>query len=466
MLETDPAVTILMPAIEAETSASNLVTTAFDDEQPVEVFGHYRIVGSLGRGGMGTVYRALDESLQRYVALKVILAPSGSDDDTRHVQRLLQEAIAQARVNHPNIVHIYFVGVQGSAPFFAMELVQGPTLAQRLKEGALTFGEVIGFAEQIVSALAHAAEFDILHGDIKPSNILLSNSQIVKLTDFGLARRLSEIVEPTGVISGTPDYLAPETLAGVPLDVRSDMYSLGVTLFEMTFGRLPYQYSGRSIAERLRVHQEEPVDFPVPWPKQIPEPWRDVLAKLLSKTPEQRYPTYDELRLELGRLKPITLLAAARAPRALAWIVDLGLAQAAQQLAAAPMTFVAVNNSLPLMQLAAPILSSVILLLASLLQSTWQKSPGKKLFQLRIVDRHGLIPRKPVLFARMAMQLLPIWATVLYQMCSAIGAESLGKILASAFVLVTLLDGCCVLFTRRKRSLHDLLFRTEVVLDA
>lgn len=451
------------PLAPPEESADNQPAAATNEK-----LGHYRIVDALGQGGMGTVYRAFDESLQRYVALKVMRAPSGSTTSTQHIQRLLQEAIAQARVNHPGIAHIYYVGVEQNSPFFAMELVSGPTLKQRLQNGPLPFPEMIDCAQQIVSALQHAAEFDILHGDIKPGNILLTPSNTVKLSDFGLARRLSEISSQEGRITGTPDYLAPEAIAAKPLDLRSDMYSLGVTFFEMTFGRLPYSPTGNSVMERLRAHQENAVEFPTPWPDKIPLAWRDVLSKLLSKTPSDRYASYSELMHDLIRLTPGTLHPGGIGPRSLAWFVDLGLANTALQIVVAPLTsgFLTIPwISGSMLQLTVALLSIVILLIVALVQPYWGKTPGKKLFQLRIVDRHGLAVRKPILFARMLVQLLPMWAGLMNDICSALGSPLLGMVLAGFTILVTLLDLGWALFHPRRRCLHDLLFRTRVVLD-
>lgn len=433
-----------------------------------ERFGHYRLVNALGQGGMGTVYRAFDESLQRYVALKVIQSPTDQPAKTQNTQRLLQEAVSQARVNHPNIVHIYFVGVENDSPFFAMELVNGQTLKQRLQNGPIPFSELISSAQQIVSALQHAAELDILHGDIKPGNILLTNASVVKLADFGLARRLSEISSDEGRITGTPDYLSPEAIVAKPLDVRSDMYSLGVTFFEMTFNRLPYTCSGSGVMERLRAHQEQAVAFPAPWPEKIPLAWRSVLAKLLCKDPAGRYHTYHELMHDLVQLTPVTLHPGGLGPRSLAWFVDMGLANTTVQLLTVPLTSGLATTSWvsqPVLQLTAALVGIIVLLLIALLQSYWGKTPGKKLFQLRIVDRHGLAVQKPLLFGRMLFQLLPLWAGILYQICSAFGAIFLGQILSGITLAITLLDLVWAIFHKRRRCLHDFLFRTRVVLD-
>jgi serine/threonine protein kinase len=469
IIEHDPAVTIVSRGGQFNFSVGTNQTQ--NDSGPSrggEVLGHYRIVDALGSGGMGTVYRALDESLQRYVALKVMRESTASHADSRSVQRLLQEAIAQARVNHPNIVHIYYVGSDGRSPFFAMELVNGQTMAQRIKSSELSFSEIIDYAQQIASALKHAAELDILHGDIKPANILVNNTNTIKLSDFGLARRLSEIATESNELSGTPDYLSPEAIDGEAIDVRSDIYSFGVTLFEMTFRRVPYADSGRTLIQRLQAHQQHSVDFPEPWPKHIPQVWQFILANMLNKKPAERYPNYDALLADLAHVKPNAFQMAARVPRAVAWIIDLGLANAAQGILVGPIGFLLAtskyNSEWPL-QLGLILLSCVVPLLASFLQSTWKKTPGKSLLQLRIIDRHGLTPSKSVLFGRAAVQLLPIWAGAAYQLFHLGGSNYLALAAVIGLVGFSVLDAGYACINRNKKSIHDVLFRTRVVLD-
>jgi hypothetical protein len=298
---------------------------ADDDARIGQRLGHYKIECQLGRGGMGTVYRALDESLQRYIALKVIDGWVNSVSDTQQLLRLCQEALAQARVNHPHVAHIYYVGRDDGSPFLAMELVGNETLADRLRSGPLPYAEVIELGGQLCDALRHCLAYDIIHGDIKPSNVLLAEIGIAKLSDFGLARRMSENRDEGGSIAGTPDYLAPEVINGGSTDVQSDLYALGVTLFEMTFGRLPFSYSGSSIVERLEAHKSAPIVFPERWPSEVPHGWRFVLGRLLEKEPDQRYQTYDELIEDLERMRPAKLPKAGRIPRILAWYVDATL---------------------------------------------------------------------------------------------------------------------------------------------
>ncbi len=438
-----------------------------DDERIGQAYGHYRVMHKLGQGGMGAVYQALDESLQRYVALKVIHATEKSAADSKHIQRLLQEAIAQARVNHPNVVHIYFVGREGDSPFFAMEMVQGPTLEDRLEEGTLPFERVVAVGEQVIDALRHCARFDILHGDIKPSNILLVDLQTVKLSDFGLARRMSQVQENPALVAGTPNYLSPEAVEGVSLDIRSDMYSLGITLFEMTFDRLPYSFSGSSLLDYLQTHRTAEIEFPDPWPESVPHGWRDVLDRLLAKSPEDRYQNYDELYDAVRQLRPQSLPRAGRVQRGLAWLVDLGLAHAAQQLFYAPLVAADAEpiwSSYPLAHIIVAAAGGTVPLAAAYLQARWGTTPGKRLFQLRIVDRHGMSPQKPTLAARSAAQLLPIWATTAVHLFAALHIKPLGGLVSFLAGAALLVDVGFALFHRKGRSLHDVLFRTQVVL--
>jgi uncharacterized RDD family membrane protein YckC len=288
------------------------------------------------------------------------------------------------------------------------------------------------------------------------------------LADFGLARRLSEIADQPAAVTGTPDYLAPEAARGAPLDVRSDMYALGVTLFEMTFGRLPYS-AGGGVLERLRAHQEAAVAFPVPWPETVPADWRRVLEKLLAKSPDGRYPDYAALLEDVARLRPTTRRAAGRLPRGLAWLVDLGLANTALVVVHTPLAAETVRPfflARPALHLLVALASGLVLLLACFLQARWKTTPGKRLFHLRIVDRHGLAPKKEVLAGRMAVQLLPLWMVVASRVCEALGLFSLVPLLVSVVLLAVVVDSGFALFRPAGRSLHDLIFGTRVVLDA
>jgi uncharacterized RDD family membrane protein YckC len=422
---------------------------------------HYKIIEPLGHGGMGQVYRALDQSLQRYVAVKVIRTGKTSVEDTKQLRRLFQEATAQARVNHPNIAHIYYVGRDSESPFLAMELVDGKTLADEIEAKPMEFGRIVNLAMQIADALNHAIEYDIVHGDIKPNNILVTRKGVIKLADFGLARRMSEqrTDDPTG---GTPRYLAPEIAAGDSPNAISDMYSLGVTLFQLTFGRLPYTFSSATIQGLMQTHRESAIEFPEVWPADLPLRWREILSKLLAKSPGDRYQSYDELLHDLQEVRPISLPRAGRVQQGLAWLVDLALVNTVAELFAAPVYWTGLYKFL------FPVAFVGVLspLLAGMMQARWGTTPGKKLFQVRIVDRYGLTPSKPTLIARMVAQMLPVWAGIIADGFEMLGPSWAFWVFVPAAWAVVLVDALAIFIRRDQRSLHDLIFRTRVALDA
>ena len=194
------------------------------------LYGHFRIDHKLGSGGMGAVYRALDTSLQRFVAVKIMRNVNHCVDS--RIAMMLREAVAQARLNHPNVVTIYYVGRQDEEPFLAMELLSGPTLSEKLaSDGVVAYADAIRYAIQVVSALRHASQFGIVHADIKPANLLMAGGGRIKLSDFGLSRIQNDPGQ-TNNVSGTPAYVAPELIRGCPISIQSDMYALGITLFE------------------------------------------------------------------------------------------------------------------------------------------------------------------------------------------------------------------------------------------
>lgn len=284
----------------------------------------------------------------------------------------------------------------------------------------------------------------------------------MKLSDFGLARRLSAADHHAASLAGTPAYLSPEAADGQPVDIRSDMYSLGVTLFEMTFGRLPYTPSGDKLVDYLQVHRTASIEFPNPWPDRLPYAWRDVLARLLAKSPADRYQDYEELLADLRWLRPVDLPRAGRVQRGLAWLVDVALAQAGQSLFYTPLA--AGAGTWPI-QLSLAALGGLVPLLAALLQARWHTTPGKRLFQLRIVDGHGLTPRNAVLAMRSVFQFLPLWAACVHELSRAAGQPRLGAMFAAVGALWLAADAVWGVVSRKGLSLHDLLCKTRVVLD-
>ena len=402
-LRTAMSATVSISGLEEPCHISHLELHSIDEVQQ-EQYGHFRLDKKLGNGGMGSVFRALDTSLQRFVAVKV-MRQSGKDLDFR-VAAMLREAIAQARLNHPNVVTIYYVGREGEEPFLAMELLPGPTLAEKMKlEGPVSYGDAIRYGIQVASALEHAHQFGIVHGDVKPANLLLTSEQDIKLSDFGLSSLPSN--EKPGVVSGTPAYLAPEVLDGT-VSTQSDMYALGVTLFELVFGRLPFALHGETVRERLSTHLTATIDFPAEWPNHIPREFATIISKLLAKTPEERYASYQELRTDLRSIQPVSTTTAGFAPRLMGYIIDQLMFLVCLSPFALTILFLSVrddNNQfktrglywmIPIIAFASLVVPAVYLLLV---YRGW-RSLGRYLFQLRIVEENGLPPRREQLVTR------------------------------------------------------------------
>ncbi len=427
---------------------------------------HFRLDQRLGRGGMGSVYRALDTSLQRYVAVKLLNARQVGDQQS-DVDKVLQEAITQARLNHPNVVTIYYVGRDEDNPFFAMELLDGHSLQESLRNGSLPFDEVMRIALQIIGALEHATHFGIVHGDIKPANLLRSADGTIKLSDFGLASFRES--EPSGSVSGTPNYLAPEILDGVPTSIQSDMYALGVTLFELTFGHLPFQLKGRTLRERLETHRTAQIEFPEVWPRSVPIAWRDILQRLLDKTPANRYENYQQVVDDISELQPKGSTPAGFPVRLLAYAIDqiglllptLGLAQTAQY-------YQARSDG----QAAAWITPVVCLLLMliplCLLTFIWLdiRTPGRWLSQLRVVDRFGLSLGRSKRVTREFLRNIPLWMVIFSIVLDLAGVGWLGLYVRIGTALFILTDLACMFLGTNRRTLHDYTCDSKVVLAA
>jgi ABC-type oligopeptide transport system substrate-binding subunit len=247
----------------------------------------YFVELELGRGGMGVVYRAHDTLLDRYVAVKVLSETAlGSGGRAR----LLREAQAAARLNHPHIVSIYDAGETDGSPFVVMELVEGGSVHSRRPRG---LDEVLAIARQIGSALEHAHGHQIIHRDLKPENVLLAPDGSAKLSDFGLARTLASRVTTEGTIVGTVFYLAPEQALGQEIDGRVDLYALGVMLYELTTGQLPF--AGDDAVAVISQHLHAPVVPPRARKAGIPPALDALITRLLSKDPGERPGTATEV---------------------------------------------------------------------------------------------------------------------------------------------------------------------------
>jgi len=260
----------------------------------LERIGHYRIVSELGRGGMGVVYKAHEESLNRFVAIKV-LGEHLMEDPTQ-IERFIREAQSAASLNHPNIVQIYSVSEDNDLHYFAMEYVSGRSLQQILRtRGPLESEQVARIALQTASGLQAAHEQGIIHRDIKPANLLIDDRGLVKIADFGLALMggAASRLTATGMFMGTPGYLSPEQCLDQEVDKRTDIYSLGVTLFEALSGKTPF-VADSPLALLRQIVDVEPPDLGELNPEVDPE-LRAIVARMMAKDRNLRVASCGEL---------------------------------------------------------------------------------------------------------------------------------------------------------------------------
>ena len=318
--------------------------------------GPYEILASLGAGGMGEVYRARDPRLDRSVAVKVLTSSRGATPE--ELERFQREARAIARVSHPNICAVYDVGQEEGVPFLVMELLEGETLAERLCRGPIPIAAALPIATQIAVALDEAHSKHVVHRDLKPSNVMLTPSGI-KLLDFGLAKlrdgEYEDIAQkPTkslhltdqGTVLGTLPYMAPEQVEGRPADARTDIFALGVVLYEMATGRAPFQgTSHASLTAAILTHEPPSISSQIPT---TPASLDRVVKRCLSKDPQERWQSANDLASALrwsaddstaqhpatgppmsrGRRRTLTAIAAAAVAAALiataVWAVGTG----------------------------------------------------------------------------------------------------------------------------------------------
>jgi serine/threonine protein kinase len=259
-----------------------------------EQIGRFKVEALLGRGGMGEVYKAFDPTLQRTVAVKTVRPDI---DRPEYLDRLMREAQACARLSHPNIVTVYEAGQIEGVVFIAMEYLQGENLSQVLERNDLSFEGKIRILEQVLGALHHAHLFDVVHRDVKPSNIHIQSDGAVKLVDFGLARMLTaDSLTASGNVLGTPHYASPEQLKGEEIDRRTDVYSTGVMAYEMLSGRRPFEPDNSSISSViLKVIQEAPKPMDTDMSRMLPE-IEDIVSRAMAKMPADRYQSAEEMR--------------------------------------------------------------------------------------------------------------------------------------------------------------------------
>lgn len=279
-----------------------------------QVVGHYQIVAPLGKGGMGEVYLASDTKLDRRVALKLL--PAEFTNHKERLRRFIQEAKTASSLNHPNIITIHEIGEADGAPFIATEFIDGQTLKRR-KRSKMELPEILDVAIQVASALQAAHAAGIIHRDIKPENIMLRPDGYVKVLDFGLAKlteksgqsktansKIDTMVKAhtnPGTVLGTIKYMSPEQARGQALDQRTDVFSLGVVMYEMAAGRMPFT-GATSMDTLVSILEKDPPPLDLTWPE-APAEFQRIVSKTLRKDREERYQTIKDLLIDLKSFK-------------------------------------------------------------------------------------------------------------------------------------------------------------------
>lgn len=268
--------------------------------EPLRI-GNYEIIGKIGDGGLGTVYKARQITMSRDVALKVLHKKWLSDEEFK--KRFLLEARLAGRLSHQNLIQVYDVGRDRGLYFFSMEFVDGETLEDLIeREGPMEITRAIDIIVQVLRAITYIKRFDIVHRDIKPGNIMMNRSGLVKLGDFGFVKsKLDHVIATQGEVLGTPDYISPEQAMGIEdIDWRSDQYSLGCTLYQQLTGRPPYEGTGSAV---MRQHIKSALPDPRTINPKLPDSVVHILERMVAKDPNDRYQNTNELFEDLELVK-------------------------------------------------------------------------------------------------------------------------------------------------------------------
>jgi hypothetical protein len=395
---------------------------------------HFRIEKPLGAGGMGEVYLATDLALDRPVAIKVL--PSGVTSGNAR-DRLVREARAQARVQHPNVAHIYFIGEDRERLYFAMEFIPGETLVDRLAKGRMAPDDALDIIRAAALGLREAHRAGFMHRDVKPSNIMMDAHGVVKILDFGLAAaapgELGDGPVAQTSLAGTPLYMAPEQAAGGAIDLRADIYALGATLYHLVSGKPPFQAD--TLAELLTKHRTAVrPSLRGTAPRTAAVALDALITRMMAPSPTDRFASYDEL------LRAIDLASTRHTRPAGFWVRSIATS--------VDLLVGAMFLILPQMLLHGDAQDNGLLILAAgMVVSTlaawrWGTTAGKALFELELIStRDGKKPRIRQLLSRASI----LWGGAIAFDC----AEVVARELASPHVVsvaCNLLEGACIAF--------------------
>jgi uncharacterized RDD family membrane protein YckC len=439
---------------------------ALQDLVPNSTFGPYRITRLLGKGGMGAVYEAEDPTDGRIVALK-LLSVDLDKMDAR--ERFLREGQTAAAINHPNAVYIYGTEEIDGTPAITMELVPGGTLEDKVKaRGPLPWMEAVEDIVQVIDGLDAALTAGVLHRDVKPSNCFVGNSGNVKIGDFGLSKPVDgaeqQKLTKTGLFLGTPVYSSPEQLLGETLDVRSDIYAVGVTMFYLLTGELPYS-SGSMMQVVAAVLNGEPAPLRK-YRADVPQPVVDVVMKAIALKAVDRYQTYDEFRAALVKLRAAEVMPARISDRFRAELVDTFVIWSLYMLISLALTSgagLSDNDALPSVIWREFVINLVLAMtIRGIPEGVRGASIGKWMLGLRVVDESGRVPGVGRAVARV---LLLGVIDLLTAMVSV--AMKDGDLRASLLLGMGVVFYASLFITARRRNgwrlLHDVLTKTRVV---
>ncbi len=439
-----------------------------------EVFGGYRIEHELGRGGMGAVYAAEQLASGRRVALKVLSHQLDSADARA---RFLREGRLAASINHPNSVYVFGTEEIEGTPVIAMELIAGGTLQDRIQRGgALVVGEAVNAALQIIAGLEAAQSIGILHRDIKPANCFTDLDGNVKVGDFGLsistAARGESHLTIDGTFLGTPAFCSPEQLRGDELNVRSDMYSVGVTLFYLLTGRTPFE--GKNMVQLLANVLEKTAPSPTQFRAEVPESLSRAVLRCLEKLPASRFGSYDELRRALMPFSSTAPLPATLRLRFLAMMADtviltlMNWALMALCYQDFSQLYDPSRFQKPSWLVVSLALYVIQLCYWGILEGLWGTSAGKALVGLQVARLNRSIPGIP---RAMARHFILSWITLAsYLVFNKLSLESMSddsNLPEIGFVAFSAANCLCMFSTARRKNgfaaVHDLLTGTRVI---
>ncbi len=282
-----------------------------DDFVPGQRLGDYEVLGVLGAGGMGKVYKVRNVISDRIEAMKVLLANLAVQKEL--ADRFLREIKLLASLNHPNIAALNTALTLDNQLVMMMEYVDGITLASRLQQGAIAPADAVNYSEQVLGALSYAHKLNVIHRDVKPANMMLTPKGVVKLMDFGIARPNNEAgMTVTGTTLGSLNYMSPEQVRGEPVDQRSDLYSMGVSIYEMVTGQLPFR--GHSNYSVMSAHLQESPQPPIVLRPDLPRGLSDIIVMAMAKDPKDRFQSAEAFSNALRSVLPATAGAGIVAP--------------------------------------------------------------------------------------------------------------------------------------------------------